>query len=418
MKPRILIAIHYMHLGGAEISLIGLLQALDPNKVDIDLFVYSHEGELMKLIPEYVNVLPENKTWSMFEKSLKEVFLNGEFKMGFARLRNKYLCKAYMKKPNHNPFGADCSYLGFEVSKILPNVNPSVTYDLAISFLTPHNFVLDHVKAHKKICWIHTDYTRVGVVAELEKSVWEQYDYIASISPDVTKTFLQVFPSCRGKVIEIENILSPTFVRHRADEIETTDNRQQTTDLNQQLSAISHQPSAINLLSIGRFTNQKNFDNLPDICKRTLELLKEKNIDVRWYIIGFGADENLIRQKIAETGMQEHVIILGKKANPYPYIKACDIYVQPSRYEGKSVTVREAQMLCKPVVVTNYPTASSQIQDGKDGVIVPMDNEGCAKGLTEFILDETKQSQIVEYLKTHDYGNVNEVNKIYSILGL
>ena len=116
--------------------------------------------------------------------------------------------------------------------------------------------------------------------------------------------------------------------------------------------------------------------------------------------------------------MQEHVIILGKKANPYPYIKACDIYVQPSRYEGKSVTVREAQMLCKPVVVTNYPTASSQIQDGKDGVIVPMDNEGCAKGLAEFILDETKQSQIVEYLKTHDYGNINEVNKIYSILGL
>ena len=404
MKPRILIAIHYMHLGGAEISLIGLLQALDPNKVDIDLFVYSHEGDLMKLIPEYVNLLPENKTWSMFEKSLKEVFLSGEFKMGFARLRNKYLSKAYMKQPNHNPLGADCSYLGFEVSKILPDINSSVTYDLAISFLTPHNFVLDHVKAHKKICWIHTDYTRVGVVAELEKSVWEQYDYIASISPEVTKTFLQVFPSCKGKIIEIENILSSTFVRQRAEEFETTDNRQQTT--------------VINLLSIGRFSEAKNYDNVPDICKRTLELLKDKNIDIRWYIIGFGSDENLIRQKIAEAGMQEHIIILGKKSNPYPYIKACDVYVQPSRYEGKSVTVREAQMLCKPVVVTNYPTASSQIQDGIDGVIVPMDNEGCAKGLAEFILDETKQSQIVEYLKTHDYGNINEVNKIYSILGL
>ncbi|MBO7287933.1 MAG: glycosyltransferase, partial [Bacteroidales bacterium] len=179
-----------------------------------------------------------------------------------------------------------------------------------------------------------------------------------------------------------------------------------------------HQPSAINLLSIGRFSNQKNFDNLPDICKKALELLKDRNISLRWYIIGFGADENLIRQKIAEAGMQDHVIILGKKENPYPYVKACDIYVQPSRYEGKSVTVREAQMLCKPVVVTNYPTASSQIQDGVDGVIVPMDNEGCAKGLAEFILDEIKQSQIVEYLKTHDYGNMNEVNKIYSILGL
>ena len=404
MKPRIFIAIHYMHLGGAEISLIGLLQALDSNKVDIDLFVYSHEGDLMKLIPEYVNILPEDKTWSMFEKPLKEVFLSGEFKMGFARLRNKYLCNAYMKQPNHNPLGADCSYLGFEISKILPNVNPSITYDLAISFLTPHNFVLDHIKAHKKICWIHTDYTRVGVVAELEKSVWEQYDYISSISPEVTKTFLQVFPSCRGKVIEIENILSPIFVRQRAKEFKSTD--------------FEHQQLVINLLSIGRFCEAKNYDNIPDICKRTLEIVKNKNIDIRWYIIGFGSDEALIRQKITEAGIQDYVIILGKKENPYPYIKACDIYVQPSRYEGKSVTVREAQILCKPVVVTDYPTASSQIQDGVDGVIVPMDNEGCAKGLAEFILDKAKQAQIVEYLKTHDYGNVNEVNKIYSILGI
>ena len=404
MKPRIFIAIHYMHLGGAEISLIGLLQALDPKKVDVDLFVYSHEGELMKLIPEYVNVLPENKTWSMFEKPLKEVFLNGEFKMGFARLRNKYLCKAYMKQPNHNPLGADCSYLGFEVSKILPDINSSVIYDLAISFLAPHNFVLDHVKAHKKICWIHTDYTHVGVVSELEKSVWEQYDYIASISPEATKTFLQVFPSCRGKVIEIENILSSTFVRQRAGEFKATE--------------LLADKKYLNLLSVGRFCEAKNYDNVPDICKRTLEILKGEGVDIRWYIIGFGGEENLIRQKIAEAGMQDYVIILGKKENPYPYVKACDIYVQPSRYEGKSVTVREAQMLCKPVVVTNYPTASSQIQDGVDGVIVPMDNEGCAKGLAEFILDEAKQSQIVEYLKNHDYGNVNEVNKIYSILGL
>lgn len=398
MKPRILIAIHYMHLGGAEISLIGLLQALDPNKVDIDLFVYSHEGELMKLIPEYVNVLPEIPTYKMFERPMKEVLKKGHISVFLARMKAKMRVKSYLKKKQAIDILIP---LGEEVSKVVPNINPSVEYDLAISFLIPHSFVLDHVRAKKKICWIHTDYTRIDVNAELELPIWDSFDYVASISPDVTKTFLQVFPTLTPKIIEIENILSSAFVRHRAEEFEADiDNKN------------------LNLLSIGRFTNQKNFDNLPDICRKTLELLKDKNISLRWYIIGFGTDENLIRQKIAEAGMQKHVIILGKKSNPYPYIKACDIYVQPSRYEGKSVTVREAQMLCKPVVVTNYPTASSQIQDGVDGVIVPMDNEGCAKGLAEFILDEAKQSQIAEYLKTHDYGNVNEVNKIYSILGL
>lgn len=166
------------------------------------------------------------------------------------------------------------------------------------------------------------------------------------------------------------------------------------------------------LLSIGRFCEAKNYDNVPDITRRIIE----GGCDIKWYIIGYGGDEDLIRQKIAEAGMQDHVIILGKRTNPYPYIKACDIYVQPSRYEGKSITVREAQMLCKPVVVTNYPTASSQIQDGLDGVIVPLDNEGCAKGLAKFILDGEKQAKIIEYLKTHDFSGQHEVSKIYNIV--
>ena len=136
---------------------------------------------------------------------------------------------------------------------------------------------------------------------------------------------------------------------------------------------------------------------------------------MKWYIIGYGED-TLIRQKIKDAGMENHVVILGKRDNPYPYIKACDIYVQPSRYEGKSVTVREAQMLCKPVVVTNYPTASSQIKNGVDGIIVPMDNDGCAKGLAKVILDKDMQKRLTDYLKTHDYGNESEVEKIYQLL--
>ena len=166
------------------------------------------------------------------------------------------------------------------------------------------------------------------------------------------------------------------------------------------------------LLSVGRFSEAKNYDNVPDICRRMVEA----GVDVKWFIIGYGGDEQLIRDKITEAGMQEHVIILGKRSNPYPYIKACDIYVQPSRYEGKSVTVREAQMLCKPVVVTNYPTAKSQIRDGEDGVIVPLENDGCAKGLAKVIVDKNLQVKLIEYLRTHDYGNENEVEKVYSLI--
>lgn len=114
--------------------------------------------------------------------------------------------------------------------------------------------------------------------------------------------------------------------------------------------------------------------------------------------------------------MEDHVVILGKKSNPYPYIKACDVYVQPSRYEGKCVAVREAQMLGKPVIITNYATSASQLEDGVDGVIVPMDNEGCAKG----IADVLQNSQLIEKLrdncKQRDYSNRCEVEKIYALM--
>ena len=400
MKARIFIAMHYMEIGGAETALVGLLNALDPARVDVDLFLYDHRGEMMQFIPEWVNLLPQIPKYSVLERPIVELVKRGFWGIAAGRLWAKYISKvAYKRSGSKLENNGGLDKMSKCTTPLLPRINQSVTYDLAISFLTPHRIVAEKVKAKKKIAWIHTDYTRVWVDAEEELKVWQKYDYVASISGDVTNTFLQVFPSLAPKIVEIENILSPSFVRKRA-EVEDTDKEFRQTD-------------KISLLSIGRYSEQKNYDNVPDICKR---LINKTKLNIKWYIIGYGGDEALIRKKIKEAGMEEHVILLGKRTNPYPYIKACDIYVQPSRYEGKSVTVREAQMLCKPVVVTNYPTAPSQIRSGIDGVIVPMDNEGCAHGLAEVICDKPLQERIIAHLKTHDYGNESEVDKIYELI--
>ena len=114
--------------------------------------------------------------------------------------------------------------------------------------------------------------------------------------------------------------------------------------------------------------------------------------------------------------MEDHVILVGKRSNPYPYIKACDIYVQPSRYEGNAVTVREAQILGKPVVVTNYHMAHSQVRDGQDGIIVPMDNEGCAKGIAAAISNREKRARLSTFCIAHDFGNESEAMNLFSTL--
>ena len=170
--------------------------------------------------------------------------------------------------------------------------------------------------------------------------------------------------------------------------------------------------NTIRLLSIGRFSHAKNFDNVPDICKQLIEM----GLNVKWYLIGYGGDEELIRRKIAESHMENHVMILGKKDNPYPYIAVCDLYVQPSRYEGKCVAVREAQMLCKPVVITNYATSASQLEDGEDGIIVPMDNEGCAWEIAALLRDPQKMVQLSDNCRQRNYSNVQEIEKVYRLM--
>ena len=132
MKPRILIAIHYMHLGGAEISLIGLLQALDPKKVDVDLFVYSHEGELMKLVPEYVNLLPEIPAYKMFERPMKEVLKKGYLSVLFARMKAKMRMRSYLRKKQTIDGSAIMGFLEEEMSKVVPDINASVDTMLLI----------------------------------------------------------------------------------------------------------------------------------------------------------------------------------------------------------------------------------------------------------------------------------------------
>ena len=401
MKKRVFINIHYLEIGGAERALLGLLSALNPEKVDIDLFVNQHIGEFMSLIPDYVNLLPEIPEYACVERPIKSIAKEGHIGVALRRMWAKHKHKQYLKTLSIEERQHDASvfqYIANAVEGALPSLEYFNEYDLAISFLQPHNIVLNKVKAKKKICWIHTDYSTLHVNHDLELPVWKAFDYVASISDDCTKTFLQTFPELKDKIVLIENILSPLFVRQQA-ELEDV-----SVEMPDELGVVK-------ILTIGRFSPPKKIEGIPHICSE----MERLGVNFKWYIIGYGHDTN-IQETLDKYQMRHRMILLGKKTNPYPYIKACDIYAQPSIYEGKSVTVREAQMLYKPVVITDYPTAKSQITSGVDGVIVSLDEMETAKGIVEFIKYKKLREQIIEYLRTHDFGNEKEVDKVYMLM--
>lgn len=416
-RKRILIAMHYMELGGAEMALLGLLQSVDPERAEVDVFVYAHRGELMHFVqseklkvkseeclaPRF-HLLPEVKEYAMLEEPIALLIKKGYWRLALARLWGRWEDKRYLK---HNVKGLESNahvvFQQHRTVKCLPKINPEVEYDLAISFLTPHYIVLDKVRAKKKLGWIHTDYTNVFINREMELRMWERLDVISSISPDVSEKFAEVFPSLKDRIIDIENILSPRFIRMRSEEP----------------CPVFEQDGSLKLLTIGRYSRAKKMEDIPFLCRRLREglVVKDEGLGIKWYIIGYGSAEieQQVRDEIHKEGMEEHVILLGKQTNPYPYIRTCDVYVQPSRYEGKSITVREAQILCKPVIVTHYPTAPSQIQDGQDGVIVPLEREACARAMIEVLKDEKLLASLTEYLAEHDYGNEGEIEKIYRL---
>lgn len=396
---RILIVSHAMEIGGVERALLGLLDAIDTSVYEVDLFLLRHSGELIRYIPDKISLLPEVSRYASLAVPIGAVIKQGQLEIALGRAIGKCLAKIAVKRmklPEDN--GVAIEYSHKYTVNMMPDIQPDTIYDLAISFLTPHYFVAQKVRAKKKIAWIHTDYAVVKVDRESELKMWSAYHNIVSISDNVTDSFLKAFPPLKEKIVLIENIMPMEYMEKLTNAFTVED--EMPLD------------GAVKLLTIGRFSHQKRMDEIPEICAR----IRERGINVKWYLIGYGGDEALIQRKIAELHMEKFVVILGKKENPYPYIKACDFYVQPSRYEGKSVAVREAQILNKPVIITDYSTARSQVISDYDGVIVPMDVQGCADGIVAVIQDEKLRQKLIMNTKKNDYANTQEIQKVYRLL--
>lgn len=397
MKKKILFIMPSMFIGGAERSLLGLFEVIDYEKYDVSLFLYRHEGEFLSYIPEQVHLLPSMKEYGTFDVPIRSLLFSRRWRFGLARLISKAALKTHcLISGEKKGVWMSMQYTARYLLPLLPEIPGE--YDLGVMFLGVADPLIHKVKAKKKVTWCHTDYDTLYPNKGMDRKTYEAVDHVVFVSDACREKMTRLYPALTDKTRVIENILGEKLLLQQA-EVPVND--------------MPHLDDGYILLSIGRFSNAKNFDNVPGICKSLLD----KGLNVKWYLIGYGGDESLIRQKIAESGMEQNVIILGKKENPYPYIKACDLYVQPSRYEGKCVTVREAQMLGKPVVITRYATSSSQLEDGVDGVIVPMDNESCAEEIAALLSNPERMTRLSRACQGRDYSNRQEIDKLYLMMG-
>ncbi|QNG58477.1 glycosyltransferase [Bacillus sp. PAMC26568] len=398
MKKDIIICLYDMEIGGIERSLINMLENFDYEQFNVDLLIFEHKGDFMKLIPKQVNILSQIDKYAVFRKPIIQCLREGHIITSSIRILSKYVSKI---KAKVSKLDEGSAYIQMQLaikfsSHILPKLKKQ--YDLAISYAWPHDIVANRITANKKIAWIHTDYSSLEIDNNIDLKTWLKFDNIASISKDCTSAFLKMYPSLKEKIVLIENITSPEFI-----------NRMSKSPGIEQFELKEHD---FNLLSVGRYSYVKGFD----MAIKALKRLHDKGYtNIKWYVIGYGGSESELLQLIKENGLEKSFKLLGKKDNPYPYIKACDLYVQPSRYEGKSVTVTEAKILRKPILITRYPTASSQIEHGVEGFICELNSEAIAYGIQKLYLEPQLRERFIDCVTKQNFSNSQELYKLYEI---
>ena len=397
MKKKVLITVCSLEVGGIERSLIGLLATIDYTKYDVDVLLFSRKGELLQYASPQCRILPEIPQCATMLQPIRTMFRERHYLLTVSKVcAQLHIDQKYRKTNVHSDalvFALLQAYWD-RCIHFMPKLSDE--YDVAISFMWPHHFVAKNVKAKAKFAWIHTDYTKAELNHEKDAAVWSAFDRIAAVSDECGEAFLQVYPQFRDKIVTVENILPKSYVE----------------SLSEEYVPKEMQCKEFHLLTVGRICYQKAFDRVVRVCR----LLKDRDVPVRWFVVGFGSDEESVKALAKELDVEDMFIFLGKKTNPYPYMAACDLYVQPSRYEGKAVTVREAQMLARPVLITDFTTARSQVRDGFDALIVPQDEESIADAIERMLSDEALRQKLSDNTKQCDYANTLEVEKIYRMI--
>ena len=387
MKKKLLFVLPSLRSGGAEKSLVTLLQTMDATRFEVDLLLFRREGLFLPLVPDWVRILDGGEAYRIFDGSVRNALIY------FLKRRNiRMALNRLLYAGAHGDPKKSWKYL----SRVLPR--PNEQYDAAVGYLegTATYFVADCVRAKKKITFLHTDYDRIVSQKSLDAPYYERMDAFVGVSEQCCEKAIAHFPFLAGKAVTMHNIVSPAVIGAMA----------------RQGDGLCRESNETMLLTVGRLSPPKGIDLAVEACA----LLRQRGRNIRWFHIGIGELQTQIEALIREKRLEQCFVLLGERSNPYPYVASCDIYVQPSRFEGKSIAIDEAKCLAKPIVVTDFGTVHDQIQDGVNGLIAPMSPEGIAEAV-ERLLDSPKIcADLCANLHSEKLGNEEEIEKLYALL--
>ena len=395
-KKSILFIIESLTCAGAERSLVTLLTLIDYSKYEVSLQLFQYGGEFERFLPKEVVLLPRLNITAFMNLRLTGQLIYSFKKFKFRLLWHR-VCYSYKIRRGHqSPVSISRLYWKCFARDI---ENSKHQYDIAIAYAQgiPTFYLADKIPSRQKLAWVNVSQNLGDTEKKFQKTFYNKVDKIVCVSTTAKTNLVQIFPEFKEKMYIIMDILSADTIRKAAQEEDPYKD--------------CHDKKII--VTVARLSaGQKGMD----ITIEVIKILSKRKIDFRWYILGQGGYYSEMVKYIRKNNLTGKVELLGVKANPYPFIKNADIYVQTSRHEGFGLSIAEARILDKPVVTTEFDAVYAQMVPGENGLVVPQDPVAVADAVERLLSDADLYQHIVGYLKQEKKGNTEEIEKFYNLL--
>lgn len=382
-----------LNLGGTEKSLISLLHTIDTEKYDAEVLLMRDFGALRSHLPKgtKLTVFPYS------HRVINELEIPLPYQI-ITQLKNGSLLKVLSLLILYFKIRilGDWSFL---YNHVLRGISFERNYDVAIAYAGPHDFITyfiyKKVTAKKKVQWIHFDIEKVITNFNFGRKYYPFFDRVFCVSQSAKDIFVRHFPKMTSKTEVFHNIVSETEIKKQALLGET----------------FADDFDGIRLLTVGRFTKEKGQHLIPDVAKR----LKDSGVRFQWYLVGDGIEKSAVEKMGYDLKVDAQLIFLGEKQNPYRYMQDCDMYIQPSLHEGYGITVAEAKVFNKPIVVTDFASAKDLITNNVTGLIADISAEYLYFCVKKLLQEQGLRQKFIMNLETEP-RNSSDIAKLTSII--
>ncbi|MDY4635686.1 MAG: glycosyltransferase [Candidatus Limivicinus sp.] len=395
-----------LQIGGISSSLLSLLKVLLKEDLDVALYLVERTPDTLARIPKGVHLaeipeldkicrIPARRSEKLKFFFQRRILINAlclhwhrHFRSADKEKQRRLEMHYYQRRDERL---SRSSHIHIDLSE---------EYDAVISWgelLT--NYVLaNNIRCGKKFGWIHPDYDGAGFDAAIDRRNLSALDGIVAVSEAGKKSLIRNFPEWENKIFAINNLINTEEIRELS---------------LQNPGIVAH--DGLTFVTVARIQNaSKAFDRALRIAER----LCQKGYTFSWYVVGDGEDLAAMKEAARQMGLEDCVGFLGARKNPYPYVKAADLFVLQSYYEGRPLVVDEALILGTPVIVTSYPAAEQQVKNGAEGLIVPNDEEEILSALENVLRNPAIIQQWKENLRAKDLGIFGRSASFFKMLGL